>query len=84
MRTKTPTLWLASILKLASHAAMGVAMGLAFALVLALADPSGIMTLINHSATPGITFAIVVGSIALTFGIGATLTGLIFVMTEDN
>jgi hypothetical protein len=84
MRIKTPTLWLASILKLAGHAAMGVAMGLAFALVLALADPSGIMTLINHSATPGITFVIFVGSVAVTFGIGATLTGLIFMMTEDN
>jgi hypothetical protein len=25
-----------------------------------------------------------VGSVVLTFGIGATLTGVVFIMTEDN
>jgi len=63
------------LLKLGSHAAMGVAMGLAFALVLMLADPSGIATLIAHGF---------VGTLVLTFGIGATLTGLVFIVTEDH
>jgi hypothetical protein len=83
-RTKTPTVWLASALQLASHSAMGVAMGLALSLILTLADPTGIMTLINHSATPEATLALFVGTIILTFAIGATLTGLVFMMTEDG
>ncbi len=70
------------LLKLVGHAAMGVAIGLAFALVLILVDPSGIATLIGHQGSQGTTAF--VGTLALTFGIGATLTGVIFIMTEDN
>jgi len=56
---------------------MGVAMGLAFALILILVDPSGIATL-----SQGIT--VFVGTLVLIFGIGATLTGVVFIMTEDE
>jgi len=70
------------LLKLVGHAAMGVAMGLAFALVLILVDPSGIATLISHGGNQGIV--VFVGTLVLTFGIGATLTGLVFIITEDN
>ena len=70
------------LLKLGSHAAMGVAMGLAFALVLMLADPSGIATLIAHGGTQAV--AVFVGTLVLTFGIGATSTGLVFIVTEDH
>jgi hypothetical protein len=70
------------LLKLIGHAAMGVAMGLAFALLLVLVDPSGIATLVGHGGSQGIT--VFVGTLMLTFGIGATLTGAIFIMTEDN
>jgi hypothetical protein len=61
---------------------MGVAMGLAFALVLILVDPSGIATLVGHGGSQGTT--VFVGTLVLTFGIGATLTGVVFIMTEDN
>ena len=37
-------------LKLVSHTVMGVAMGLAFALVLSLVDKCSVMNLIDHSA----------------------------------
>jgi uncharacterized BrkB/YihY/UPF0761 family membrane protein len=84
MRIKTPALWLTSVLKLASHATMGVAMGLVFTLVLSIADPAGIMTLIKHSPAPGPTWSMFVGTVVLTFAIGATLTGFIFIMTEDR
>ena len=84
MRIKTSTVWLTSVVKLAAHAAMGVAMGLAFSLVLTIADPSGIITLINHNDVPGMTLAMLVGTIVLTFAIGATLTGLVFMMSEDR
>jgi hypothetical protein len=69
-------------LKLVGHAAMGVAMGLAFALTLMLVDPSGIATLIIHGENQGI--AVFVGTLVLTFGIGATLTGVGFIIMEDN
>lgn len=84
MRIKTPTVWLTSVLKLAAHTAMGAAMGLAFSLVLTIAGRSGIVVLVNHSDTPGMTWAMVVGTIVLTFAIGATLTGLVFMMSEDG
>ena len=70
------------LLKLVGHAAMGVAMGLAFALLLILIDPSGSATLIEHAGGQGIT--VFVGTLVLTFAIGATLTGAVFIMTEDN
>jgi hypothetical protein len=82
VHTKKPSsglVTLSGLLKLIGHAAMGVAMGLAFALLLVLVDRSGIATLVGSQ---GIT--VFVGTLALTFGIGATLTGAIFIMTEDN
>jgi len=84
MRIKTPTVWLTQVLKLAAHTGMGVAMGLAFSLVLTIADPSGINNLIEHSDMPGMTLAMFVGAIVLSFGVGATLTGLVFLMSEDG
>ena len=68
--------------RLVGHAAMGVAMGLAFALLLILVDPAGVATLIAHGGEQAI--AVCVGTIVLTFGIGATLTGAIFILTEDR
>ena len=84
MHTKRPSglITPSGLLKLVGHAAMGVAMGLAFALILILMDPSGIATLINHGGNQGT--AVFVGTIVLTFRIGATLTGVVFIMTEDN
>jgi hypothetical protein len=46
---------------------------------LVLVDPPGLATLVGSQ---GIT--VFVGTLTLTFGIGATLTGAIFIMTEDN
>ncbi len=84
MRTKQRT-GLASpsgLLRLANHTAMGVAMGLAFALMLVLINPAGVVTLIEHSGRQAV--AVFVGTLVLTFGIGATLTGAVFILTEDN
>jgi hypothetical protein len=76
----TPTL----LLELASHAAMGVAVGLAFALLVTHITPLGIATLINFTPNPGATFLMFVGTCATTFGIGATLTGPVIILTEDD
>jgi hypothetical protein len=84
LHTKRPSglITPSGLLKLVGHAAMGVAMGLAFALILMLVDPSGIATLVAHGGNQGI--AVVVGTLVLTFGIGATLTGVVFIIMEDN
>jgi hypothetical protein len=68
--------------RLVGHAAMGLAMGLAFALLLILADPAGVATLIVHGGTQAI--AVCIGIIVLTFGTGATVTGAIFILMEDR
>jgi len=70
------------LLKLLGHATMGVAMGLAFALMLILIDPAGTATLIAHGGRQAA--AVMVGTLVATFGIGATLTGAIFILTEDQ
>lgn len=81
MRTKK-TSGLVTLSGLQSHAAMGIAMGLAFALLLMLIDPSGIATRSGPGGPGAITaFA---STLALTFGIGATLTGAVFIVMEDS
>jgi hypothetical protein len=84
MRAKTSNLLFTSVLKLLSHAMMGIAVGLAFAFVLTRFDPLGLISQINNGADPGMTPAILSGIIVLSFALGATLTGLIFMLTEDR
>ena len=84
MQTKKPS-GLATpsgLLKLVAHAAMGVAMGLAFALILMVMDPSGNAALVQQGGNQ--VGAVVIGTLMLTFGIGAALTGAVFMMTEDD
>jgi hypothetical protein len=71
-------------MKLAGNTAMGVAMGLLFVLTLNVIDQSGVARLLDHSDNQGTSVLVFVGTIVTTFGIGATLTGLVLIMTEDN
>jgi hypothetical protein len=71
------------LLEVTSHAAMGVAVGLAFAFLATHITALGIATLINYSPTPDVVMIMFVGTCAITFGIGATLTGLAITLTED-
>ena len=84
MRAKTSNLLLTSALKLLGHVTMGIAMGLAFAFVMTRFDPLGIMSRISNDAANGMTPAVFVGIIVLSFTVGATLTGLVFMLTEDR
>jgi hypothetical protein len=43
----------------------------------------GNATLINYSPTPDVVMIKFVGTCAIAFGIGATLTGLAIALTED-
>jgi hypothetical protein len=70
------------ILAVASHAAMGVALGLVFALILIWTPFFGVLPLINLSDDPSVTMETFVGSVVLMFGVGAALTGLVFMMEE--
>jgi hypothetical protein len=72
------------LLEVTSHAAMGVAVGLAFAFLATHITALGIATLINYSPTPDVVMIMFVGTCAITFGIGATLTGLAITLTEDT
>jgi hypothetical protein len=84
MQTKKPSglVTPSGLLKLVVHAAMGVAMGLAFALILMVMDPSGTAALIQRGG--GQVTAVFIGTLMVSFGIGAALTGAVFMMTEDN
>jgi hypothetical protein len=63
---------------------MGMTLGLGFALLLSLTDKFGIRDLIAHSEAPLSTMSVIIGSFALMFGIGATLTGLLMTMEDDG
>lgn len=69
------------VIKLVTHAMMGAALGLAFGLALTLSNPA-VANLLNHGGSQ----AIVVFTLTLvtTFAIGATLTGLVFIIDEDK
>jgi hypothetical protein len=66
----------------ARDAALGVALGLGFCLLIALVDPSHVMSLIAHDPEPGTTAIILPSFFVLTFGVGATLTGLVLATIE--
>jgi hypothetical protein len=68
------------ILAVANHGAMGVALGLAFALILTWSPFFRVRDLINTD--PRMTMAGFVGTVVLMFGIGAALTGVILMMEE--
>jgi hypothetical protein len=65
-------------LELASHAAMGVALGLGFCFALLLIAPASVGGLISDTDQPKVTAVMLVSFFALLFGAGATMTGIIF------
>lgn len=69
------------VIKLMTHAMMGAALGLAFTLALILANPA-VAELLNHGTSAAV-FVFVV-TIMTTFAIGAALTGVVFILNEDE
>jgi len=69
-------------LELASHAAMGVALGFGFCFALVLIEPASVAALISHADQPRTTAIMLVSFFALLFGAGATMTGIIFTTME--
>lgn len=68
----------------ACHTVMGIALGLGFSFALALIDRSTLAVLIARSSEPKTTTIILVSFFTLAFGVGATLTGLVFMMMEER
>ena len=71
------------LMEATSHTAMGVAVGLAFAFLVTHITALGIATLINYSPAPDAVMLMFAGTCGISFGIGATLTGLAITLTED-
>jgi hypothetical protein len=72
------------LLELSGHAMMGVAVGLSFAFLVLHIPSLGIATLIGYSPDPAGTLLMFEGVCAIGFGVGATLTGLVAILTEDE
>jgi hypothetical protein len=72
------------LLEIASHAAMGVSLGLGFAFILTHIAALGIVALISLSAAPEDTLRTFVLTCVTTFGIGATFTGIVFMTMRDG
>lgn len=83
MRTKKPAglVSTAGATRLMENAAMGAATGLCFALLLAVVNPD-VETLLEHGGSAAMR--VFVGTLVTTFAIGASLTGAVLILTEDN
>jgi hypothetical protein len=69
------------VIKLMTHAMMGAALGLAFTLALILANPA-VAELLNHGGSRAVLVFVV--TLVTTFAIGAALTGVVFILSEDK
>ena len=70
--------------KLARHLAMGGLLGTVLAVLLVAINVQNILGLISLSASPWVTAMVFVSVIALFCAVGATLTGLIFILAEED
>jgi hypothetical protein len=70
--------------KLARNLAMGGLLGTVLAVLLVATNVQNILGLISLSASPWVTGMVFVSIIALFCAIGATLTGLVFILAEDD
>ena len=71
------------LLEVASHAAMGAALGLGFAFALLHIPQLGVVAYIAHSHSPRDALMMLVGTCVTTFGIGVTMTGLVFTKLRE-
>jgi len=82
MRRRTGPEAKALMLEIASQGAMGVALGLTFAFMVILIPATGVSALIAKSSED--ILRVFVCTCALTFGIGAAVTGFLLRITQDS
>ena len=70
--------------KLARHLAMGGLLGIVLAVLLVAMNVRNILGLISLSASPWVTGMVFVSVVALFCAVGATLTGLIFILADED
>jgi hypothetical protein len=70
--------------KLAGHLFMGASLGTSLALALIMTDTGRIFEMIVSSAQPRVTILVFVGVLGSICAVGATITGLIFMLAEDD
>jgi len=73
-----------ALVRLASHAGMGMALGLVLAVVLIWNPAFHVASLVDHSMEPWSTISIIVGTLVATFGIDAALTGFLLMISEGD
>ncbi|MDA9427073.1 MULTISPECIES: hypothetical protein [Bradyrhizobium] len=83
MRTKKSSELISAsgLVKLMTHAMMGAALGLTFGLTLVLSNPAVANLLNNGGSQAVLVFAL---TLVTTFAVGATLTGVVFIIDEDK
>ncbi|UPK33661.1 hypothetical protein IVB18_36565 [Bradyrhizobium sp. 186] len=83
MRTKKPSglMSRAGAIRVMTHAMMGAALGLIFSLALAVTNPA-VAALIHNGGNQAVV--VFVSTLVTTFAIGATLTGVVFMLAEDK
>lgn len=69
-------------LELVSHSVMGAALGFSLALVLLILDAQHIFQMIVNSSASELTMLVFLGMFMLTFTIGATITGWVFIIHD--
>jgi hypothetical protein len=72
------------LLRLAGHLAMGASLGTGLALALLTIDTNHIFEMIVSNRYPQITTFVFVGVLGSICAVGATITGLIFMLDEDG
>ncbi|MBP0110323.1 MULTISPECIES: hypothetical protein [Bradyrhizobium] len=83
MRTKKSSELISAsgLIKLMTHAMMGAALGLIFSLALVLSNRA-VANLLNNGGSQAVVVFVL--TLVTTFAIGATLTGVVFILAEDK
>lgn len=63
---------------------MGAVLGLSLAAVLMMSNERHIFNMLVQGADPGLAIAVFVGVFVLIPAIGASLSGLVFILMEDQ
>jgi hypothetical protein len=68
----------------AGHLAIGMALGIFFALVLLFRSDASIVRMILDDSSPALGLALYFGIFAMSFGLCATLTGIVLEATNEQ
>jgi hypothetical protein len=74
----------AASLSIGGHLAMGMTLGAVFALVLLFGSDPSILRMILDASSPALVLALYIGVFAMTFGLGATLTGIMLEAADEQ